>query len=560
MSSPSRIAELRPEDLPRPPEAALRILAACADPKSELGAIARLVAADPGLTADLLRIINSAYFGFDREIASIELAVSLLGLNALRTRVLCVALHATASAAEPRNMDLDQFLEDSVRRAVAARELAKHAAINPDDAFAAGLLQDFGLLALFHLYHDVSPQSWNKMRTALPDRRLALEDNTFGMRHDTLLGELSTVWHLPETLTTALVSHHEAKPKPGLGAVLAAADWLNGIFTADDPHAALQQFESLCAGSFGVTVEDCHAMLSEIPALVSEVAASLGVTVSSRVEFDALADHINTQLADDNLSYQELNWQLQQALRERDALAQERDREMAIAREIQCSLLPPDIEFGGPVWARNVSARVLSGDFYDFYTRGDGCICFTLGDVSGKGLTAALLMAKTSSLFHCLGRRHTGLAEIMTVLNDELCESAVRGMFVTMIAGVFDPRTRTLELVNAGHPPPLMRVGENDFTEIEASSLPLGIVSGTVYKSQALSMRNASLYLYSDGVTEALDDQGQELGLKGLRTMLHANARVPPNARIDAIVDQLISPTGPLRDDLTLALLEPIDF
>ena len=214
MSSPSRIAELRPQDLPRPPEAALRILAACADPKSELSAIARLVAADPSLTADLLRIINSAYFGFDREIASIELAVPLLGLNALRTRALCVALHATASAADLRNMDLDQFLEDSVRRAVAARELAKRVSINPDDAFAAGLLQDFGLLALFHLDRDVSPDSWNAMRVALPDKRLVLEEDTFGLRHDTVLGELFTVWHLPETLNNALLSHHSSEVGP----------------------------------------------------------------------------------------------------------------------------------------------------------------------------------------------------------------------------------------------------------------------------------------------------------------------------------------------------------
>ena len=255
-----------------------------------------------------------------------------------------------------------------------------------------------------------------------------------------------------------------------------------------------------------------------------------------------------------------MTWQLQQALRERDALASERDREMDIAREIQCSLLPNDAASGGPVWARNVSARILSGDFYDFFERRDGCICFTLGDVSGKGLTAALLMAKTSSLFHCLGRRVTGLVDIMKVLNDELCESTVRGMFVTMIAGVFDPRTYALGLVNAGHPPPLMRTGASEFVEIEASSLPLGIISGTTYKSQTLSMQNASLYLYSDGVTEALDANGQELGLAGLRVLLHAAAKVPPSMRIDAIVDQVISPTGPLRDDLTLALLEPVDL
>src|SRR5690606_179800 len=200
--------------------------------------------------------------------------------------------------------------------------------------------------------------------------------------------------------------------------------------------------------------------------------------------------------------YQELTWRLGKALRERDRLAAERDRELERAGEIQKSLLPRSRP-AFPVTARNVPARDLSGDFYDFFLREDGSIYFNLADVSGKGITAALLMAKASSLFRCLGKQLAGPGALLAAVNRELCESSSRGMFVTMVAGRYDPGTGQVRLVNAGHPPALRLDGEGVVTPYGAVAPPLGVVADCDYPETAIDLSGAALYLYSDGVIEA---------------------------------------------------------
>ena len=99
----------------------------------------------------------------------------------------------------------------------------------------------------------------------------------------------------------------------------------------------------------------------------------------------------------------------------------------------------------------------VSGDFYDHFELPDGTIAFAIGDVSGKGLNASLLMAQTASLFRCLGKTMRDPARLMSILNREICETVSRGMFVTMVAGLYDPATGQLRFANAGHLPPLVR-------------------------------------------------------------------------------------------------------
>ncbi|MEK9671904.1 MAG: SpoIIE family protein phosphatase [Rhodospirillaceae bacterium] len=143
--------------------------------------------------------------------------------------------------------------------------------------------------------------------------------------------------------------------------------------------------------------------------------------------------------------------------RQADALLeQERlKRELELAREIQNSLLPPALK-GGLIAGSNTPARGVSGNFYDFFELEDGRICFTLGDVSGKSMNAALLIAKTASLFRCLGKSILSTGRLLAHINREICETAHRGMFVTITGGVYDPRTGTIRIANAGHEPPLL--------------------------------------------------------------------------------------------------------
>ncbi len=128
-------------------------------------------------------------------------------------------------------------------------------------------------------------------------------------------------------------------------------------------------------------------------------------------------------------------------------------RDLELAAEIQRNLLPTAHPDPFPIQGLNVPARTVSGDFFDFISLADGRIGFCLGDVSGKGINAAMLMAKTASLYRCLAKEIASPAAVLTHLNREICETVTRGMFVTMTAGVYEPKTGAICIANAGHEP-----------------------------------------------------------------------------------------------------------
>ena len=245
------------------------------------------------------------------------------------------------------------------------------------------------------------------------------------------------------------------------------------------------------------------------------------------------------------------NAQMTEALVEQERM----QRELDLAREIQRDLLPaqPAVDF--PVQGLNLPAFEVSGDFYDFFVLGDGRIAWGLGDVSGKGMNAAMLMAKTISLFRCLAKTVHAPSRLLAMLNDELAETASRGMFVTMAAGVFDPASGEVVFANAGHQPPLYRSPDGAYGELPESSPPLGIVSGMDYADQRLRLDGGRLYLFTDGVTEGWDADGRMLELSGLKNLLDKYAAQSPAAQLVAVANALARPGVRLRDDLTLLVI-----
>ena len=245
------------------------------------------------------------------------------------------------------------------------------------------------------------------------------------------------------------------------------------------------------------------------------------------------------------------NAQMTEALVEQERM----QRELDLAREIQRDLLPPQPAADFPVHGLNLPAFEVSGDFYDFFLLGDGRIAWGLGDVSGKGMNAAMLMAKTISLFRCLGKTVHEPARLLAMLNDELAETASRGMFVTMAAGVFDPASGEVVFANAGHQPPLYRSAKGAYRELQESSPPLGIVSGMDYADQRLRLDGGRLYLFTDGVTEGWEADGRMLELAGLQGLLDKYAAQPPARQLAGVADALARPGVRLRDDLTLLVI-----
>jgi sigma-B regulation protein RsbU (phosphoserine phosphatase) len=562
MAATDIIRRIKPSDLPAPPQAALQIMRATSREDIGMRELSSLASKDPLLSAELLRVVNSPFYGLARKVQSVAHAVSLLGQRTLRNLALCISVRDALRENAIPGFDTAGYWEDSLRRAVSARMLAKAARLDPDECFTAGLLQDFGLLVMFFVYKD-KVSEWNALRAQDPDARCMAEREIFGTTHEAVVEILASAWELPETLAHALSTHHrvaergEDAPHDALCTVLYCADWMAAAHAARDAETVAERCRGLLVELLALDAEQADAHLGAVPEQVEEAASALGLRID-RQEADAKAviHEANLRLAEEHLSREELMLRLEKAIEERDRLAAQLTRELELAREIQRSLLPNAMGPGSPVVGINVPARQLSGDFFDHFQLSDGRIYFNLADVSGKGVNAALLMAKTSSLFRCLGKQVHAPGQLLGQINHEIHETSIRGMFVTMIAGLYDPGTQQLRLVNAGHPPALLMWKDGRLSALTAQAPPLGVDPNCEFPEVDLSLAGGSLYLFSDGVTEGCTADGETLGLRGLLTMISEVGSRQPRERLASIVGRFTSTPAPLRDDITMLLLE----
>jgi sigma-B regulation protein RsbU (phosphoserine phosphatase) len=236
------------------------------------------------------------------------------------------------------------------------------------------------------------------------------------------------------------------------------------------------------------------------------------------------------------------------------------NREIELAIEMQRSLLPAARPAPFPVCGVNLPAYEVSGDFYDFFVLPDGRIYFSLGDVSGKGMDAALLMSKTASLFRCVGKTLHDPGTLLATINSELCETAIHGMFVTMACGILDPATGSVRLANAGHEPPLIHRADGSFTPLPASAPPLGIMPLEVgpegIREELFTLDGGTLYIFTDGVTEGRLTTGQRLDVQGFKTIIARHAGDPAAKRIQSVVAMLGDSGEQRHDDITVLAVE----
>ncbi len=551
---------VRPSDLPAPPKDAIRIVQACSKRGIDSRDLAQLVANDPVLTAELLRVSNSAFFGLVSQVKSVARAVTVLGNRALRNLVLCISMRDALRKESIPGFDIDAYWEDALWRAVSARSLSELACLDADECFTAGLLQDFGLLVMLYLKPELI-EHWDLLVRATPESRRDLEIELFQCTHDEVGLTLATSWDLPADLALAMGYHHDGPPQDTdtqdiqLCKVAACADWMAAVYRCDNKRIAVQRSRDLLKEHFGSDPEQTDHLLQKVTESVAEAATAMGMKVGEQLPFEEVLREANLRLAEENLSYQELTWRLEQTLAERDRLAGELKRELELAREVQKSLLPP-CETGIPgIVGLNLSAKAVSGDFYDYYQLTNGRVAFCLADVSGKGMNAALLMAKSASLFRCLGKGIHDPAKLLGMLNREIFETSIHGMFVTMVAGVFDTKSGEVTLSSAGHLPAL-HMGPAALTgEYPAKAPPLGIVQDSQFVNDTFALGDGCLYLYTDGLLEARVGN-QRLEQEGLLRLFKAHAHLSLAARPGAIVDAVLDTEGVVEDDLTLVIIE----
>ncbi|MCW9012754.1 MAG: SpoIIE family protein phosphatase [Gammaproteobacteria bacterium] len=516
----------------------------------------------PQFFESLLNVINSDHFNLTSKVSSIYQAVQLAGFERICLLMICLVIYKTFGQYKIRGLDQQEFWEDSLRRAVSARMIGETIGLDGSRCFTAGLMQDIGFLLLFLL----SPNKgalWAEFRKREPEARYSMERNVFNMTHDQASELFCERWGMLDEIARPICNHHSCNTAQleffdeQLCKVLHCADWMSAVYTALDKSFVINRCRQILTENFEMEPYRTEELLAAIPDEVDLTALVLGIKVKGHIEFSQILFQANIKLNEDNINFQELTMRLEQALDERDRLAAELNRDLGLAREIQKSLLPPLMDKKFPIVGINISARDLSGDFYDYFSLPDGRIYFNLGDVSGKGVNAALLMAKTSSLFRCLGKRIHDPGELMSQINIELCETSIHGMFVTMIAGLYCPKSGMLRMVNAGNPPALLFSPDGLARELDAQAPPLGVLSEAEFPEFELDLADQSLYMFSDGVTEGYVAENEMLEMSGLfKTIATMEAGLTPLQRIEKIVDRFNDSTVPFRDDVTLLLLE----
>ncbi len=253
---------------------------------------------------------------------------------------------------------------------------------------------------------------------------------------------------------------------------------------------------------------------------------------------------------------------LAQIMRAQAAEVQERERisqELRVARLIQEQFLPtgvPDVP-GWRIAAYYRPAREVGGDFYDFIDLPDGRLGVVIGDVTDKGVPAALVMATTQGLLREIAQQTVEPAEVLARVNARLVGDIPANMFVTCQYAAFDPATGLLTMANAGHNLPFLRCPD-DVSEVHVTGMPLGLMAGSAYDQVEVRVTDGScLLLHSDGLAEARNGDGELFGFPRIGAMVgqHRCGDALIDALVDALQDFAADPAA-IDDDVTLVALE----
>jgi phosphoserine phosphatase RsbU/P len=233
-------------------------------------------------------------------------------------------------------------------------------------------------------------------------------------------------------------------------------------------------------------------------------------------------------------------------------------RELRLAREIQGSMLPQKLPrlAGFDIGARMIPARMIGGDFYDVIPLDVDRLGVVVGDVSGKGVPAALFMALVSSLLHAEAVRAGTPEEALRVVNSHLIGRSIKGMFVTVLYGILHRSTREFVFVRAGHEMPLVLEANGTTTKLaHGRGHPLGLFPTPALDAQTLVLpHGGTLLLYTDGVTEAMDPQRELFGAERIAATIRADQGATAQELCDHMIEtvKVYHGDAPQADDITL--------
>ena len=259
------------------------------------------------------------------------------------------------------------------------------------------------------------------------------------------------------------------------------------------------------------------------------------------------------------LYYNKLMSKLETSETEKNKWRKRISSEIDLAVKVQENFIPKRNLENYPVQGINIPAREVSGDFFGFHPHNEG-VYFIIADVAGKGIHAGMVMAKASTLFKVLAQDKVDPNEMMLHMNNDLFNTKTGGMFVTSILGVYDLITEEVSWVNGGHLPALIRDQTGKFEEYESKAPPLGVIlqkNKSIYMTNKKKLNGKRFYVFTDGLSESLDEKNKELGIDGAKGIINRNFNSAVKVELTNISKEVVDKSKKkiLSDDLTIVTI-----
>ncbi len=229
-------------------------------------------------------------------------------------------------------------------------------------------------------------------------------------------------------------------------------------------------------------------------------------------------------------------------------------KEREIAGEVQKKLFPNNKKIEKYIFAKNTPAKDVSGDYYDYYQVSDNEIYFILGDVTGKGVKAGILMANAAAVFRSLAKMESSVAKTALYMNNQVKDSSYQAMFITVILGKINLEKKEMEFINMGHEPMMVLDPNFNFEYVKSTLPPMGLMpvkDESFFKTTTMDISDKTILIYTDGVTEGYVDEGKELEVVGLENEIKKLNTTSPETIITHATKILTEKGYTLRDDIT---------
>jgi serine phosphatase RsbU (regulator of sigma subunit) len=341
-------------------------------------------------------------------------------------------------------------------------------------------------------------------------------------------------------------------------AVRRQGEWIGELALLNPDHRRTASIRARSAAKlWEIRRELFDAMIERQPGLACKLIRGLSARMTAAQ--DATIHDLRQKNAELVRAYEELK-AAQAQLIEKERL----ERELQVARDIQMSVLPhqlpqlPGYDFG----AQLVPARAVGGDFYDLIQLTDDEVAVLVGDVTGKGVPAAIVMAQIHALLHAGAHLFPDPIGILRWVNDQLLESGESTLFATVLYGILDRRTGQFAFVRAGHEPPILALTSGR-TQVVPWSVgqPLGLLEDPDLEEQRITIPpGASLLIYSDGVSDTSSPDGERFGREALAEHFGVLYGSPAQVVCDRLWEELVSfqRDDPQFDDVTLVAVHSL--